>query len=61
MNDRREQLTPRLAALALTVALLAGAAIATLKGAWWTAVGFGLAWLLLQCVPPVWQRLRMRR
>ena len=61
MPSRLARLGPRLGALALTFALLAGAAIAALKGAWWSALGFALAWLLLQILAPIWQRAAARR
>ena len=57
-SARRAELRPRLGALALTLALLAGALMATLNGAWWTAFGFALAWVLLQIAPQTWRRMR---
>lgn len=55
---RRAELRQRLGALALTLALLAGVLLASLKGAWWTALIFTLAWVLLQVAPLAWRRIR---
>ena len=50
----------RLGAMLLLLSLVAGAAIALLKGAWWVSLLCGLAWLALEAWP-MWRRRNQRK
>ena len=50
----------RLGAMLLVLLLVAVAAIALLKGAWWVSLLCGFAWLALE-VWPIWRRRNQRK
>jgi len=57
----RDDFRQRLGALVLAAGLVAAAAIAALKGAWWIGVALLAVWAALELWPALRRRLRKER